>query len=567
MKNPRPVAAPTIAGRQAFIIIVLELLMDQWLQVYDPLHNIALSSLAAAVPLFLLFYLLAIRKTAGYKAAALCCLTALVLAVALWKMPVGMAVSSVCMGLGFGIFPIVWVIVPTVWIYNMTVESGEFDKIKYSLGCLTDDRRLQAILIAFAFSAFLEGAAGFGTPVAIAGAMLMGLGFKPFYAAGICLVANSAPAAFGAIGIPVIVSGDVAGLNSHVLSQIVALHLAVLSFFIPLWICSIMCGFRKAFAVWPALLIGGLSFSLLLYLTATFHGPALPDIVASIGALLCLVALFKFWKPKNIWRFPDEEAGSQATGNSVCYSAGQVLRAWLPYLILTAFVFLCGQDSYKTLVAHLELNLHWPMLHNLVLKTAPIVATSTPYPAVFKVDILTAAGTAIFAAGLVSSCVMPGYGPVRALACFGRTLHQLRFSILTICLVLGLAYIMNYSGMSSTLGLVFTYTGALFPFFAPIIGWLGVFLTGSDTSANALFSSLQRTTGAALGVNHNLMVAANSTGGVTGKMISPQSISIATAATDQVGREGDLFRFALKHSLIMLLLICVITFVQSHLGW
>jgi lactate permease len=538
--------------------------MQTWLQLYNPFDNIALSALVAAIPLILLFYFLAIRRMAGYKAAGLCCLSALFLAVGLWQMPPVMAASSVAMGMCFGLFPIIWIIVNAVWIYNMTVETREFDKIKHSLASLTQDRRLQAILIAFAFSAFLEGAAGFGTPVAIAAAMLMGLGFKPFYAAGICLVANSAPAAFGAIGVPVVVSADVAGLPLGPVSNMVGLHLAILSVFLPLWICCIMCGFKKAVEVWPALLVGGVSFSVIMYLTARFNGPALPDIVAGLGGMICLVALFKIWQPKNIWRFPGEESRAAA---SASYSAAEILRAWLPYIILTAFVFVCGHKGYVALVAGSDLYINWPGLHNLALKTAPIVLADTPYAAVLKINFLSAGGTAIFVAGLISSLVMPGYGPLKALKCFFYTLRQLKFSILTICFVLGLAYVMNYSGLSSTLGLAFTHTGSFFPFFAPIIGWVGVFLTGSDTSANALFSNLQRTTADALGVDPNLMVAVNSSGGVTGKMISPQSISISTAATGQVGREGDLFLFALKHSLIMLMMICVITFVQSRLSW
>lgn len=540
-----------------------ERIMQTWLQVYNPFGNIALSSLAAAIPLILLFYLLAIRRMAGYRAAGLCCLSAFILAITLWKMPPAMAASSVAMGVCFGLFPIVWIIITAVWIYNMTVESREFDKIKHSLASLTHDRRLQAILIAFAFSGFLEGAAGFGTPVAIAAAMLMGLGFKPFYAAGICLVANSAPAAFGAIGIPVMVSADVAGLPLGPLSNMVGFHLSLLSCLLPLWICCIMCGARKALEVWPALLGGGASFSLMMYLTARFNGPALPNIVAGLGCMVFLVILFKIWQPKNIWRFADDEGAAQALDAN--YSAAEIFRAWLPYIILTALVFVCGHKGYAALVSATDLQIAWPGLHNLALKTAPIVAADTPYAAVLRVNLFSAGGTAIFAAGLVSSFIMPGYGALRALKCFVKTLRQLKFSILTICFVLGLAYVMNYSGLSSTLGLAFTNTGFLFPFFAPIIGWVGVFLTGSDTSANALFSNLQRTTADALGVDPNLMVATNSSGGVTGKMISPQSISIATAATNQVGREGDLFLFALKHSLIMLMMICVISFVQSRL--
>lgn len=539
--------------------------MSSWTQVYNPFNNILISALVAAIPLFILFYLLAIRRTAGYKAAGVCALCALLLAVFAWGMPAGLALSSGLMGACFGLFPIVWVVVAAVWIYNMTVESGEFEKIRGSLASLTNDRRLQAIFIAYAFSSFLEGAAGFGTPVAITAAMLVGLGFRPLYAAGICLVANSAPAAFGAIGIPVIVSADVAGLDVMRLSGVVGGHLAVLSFLLPLWICAIMCGFKKALEVWPALLVGGLSFSLTMFLTAYYNGPALPDIVAGLVCLVCLIVLLRFWKPKNVWRFPGEDdQGAPASAGR--YQAGEVIRAWTPYLIVTVAVFICGHGGYKDLVSGTFINLEWPLLHNLVEKGPPIESSAKLYEAVFKFEFLKAAGTAIFASGLLSSFIMPQYGPGRALACFGRTCKQLRFSILTICLVLALAFVMNYSGMSSTLGLAFTFTGLFFPFFAPIIGWIGVFLTGSDTSANALFSGLQNTTGKALGVDPYLMVGVNSSGGVTGKMISPQSISIATAATNQSGQEGELFRFALKHSLVMLLIICLITFIQAYLA-
>ena len=537
--------------------------MENWIQVYLPFDNILASALLAAIPLFVLFYLLAIRKMAGYKAAGICTACALLLAIFIWKMPAPLAASSAVMGASFGLFPIIWVVITAVWIYNMTVESKEFEKIRGSLASLTDDRRLQAIFIAYAFSAFLEGASGFGTPVAITAAMLAGLGFNPLYAAGICLVANSAPAAFGAIGIPVIVSADVAGLEVNQLSWVVGEHLAGLSFLLPLWICAIMCGFKRSLEVWPALLVGGLSFSLTMYLTARFNGPALPDIVAGLVCLVCMVALLKFWKPKNIFRFPGEEASS--AGTAVKYSAGEIIRAWSPYLIVTVLVFICGHGGYKALTAGSVALFEWPGLHNLVVKTAPIVESDALYAAVFKLDLLSAAGTAIFTAGLISSFIMPGYGPLKALRCLGRTCYQLRFSILTICLVLSLAYVMNYSGMSSTLGLAFTHTGFLFPFFAPIIGWVGVFLTGSDTSANALFSGLQRTTAEALGVDPYLTVGVNSSGGVTGKMISPQSISIATAATNQSGKEGELFRFALKHSVIMLLIVCAVTFIQAYI--
>ena len=539
--------------------------MNAWVQVYSPFGNILVSALAAAIPLFVLFYLLAIRKMAGYKAAAVCTLCALLLAIFAWGMPVKLAFSAGVMGICFGLFPIIWVVITAVWIYNMTVESNEFNKIRHSLASLTDDRRLQAIFIAYAFSSFLEGASGFGTPVAITAAMLVGLGFNPLYAAGICLVGNSAPAAFGAIGVPVIVSADVAGVDVNKLSGVVGEHLAILSFLLPLWICSIMCGFKRALEVWPALLVSGLSFSLTMYLTARFNGPALPDIVAGLVCLVAMIALLKVWKPKTIWRFPGEEAAS-STGTTVHYSVGEIIRAWSPYLIVTIMVFICGHGGYKALVSGTVGLYEWPALHNLVAKMPPIVTDQSLYAAVFKLDIFSAAGTAIFVAGLISSCIMPGYGIGKAILCLGRTCRQLRFSILTICLVLALAYVMNYSGMSSTLGLAFTHTGMFFPFFAPIIGWVGVFLTGSDTSANALFSGLQHTTATALDVDPYLAVGVNSSGGVTGKMISPQSISIATAATDQPGKEGEMFRFALKHSIVMLFIICVYTFAQAYMA-
>ena len=537
--------------------------MPIWIQQYDPFGNLALSALSAAFPLFLLFYLLAIKKMPGYKAAFFCTLSALAIAGLFWRMPLQLAASASLMGAAFGLFPIIWVVVTAIWIYNMTVECGEFEKIKHSLATLTDDRRLQAIFIAFSFSAFLEGASGFGTPVAICAAVLMGLGFNPFQAAAICLVANSAPAAFGVIGLPIIVSGEVAEMEIGVISRLAGFHLSILSFFLPLWICVILCGFKKSFEIWPALLTAGLSFALSMYLTARFNGPALPNIVAGLLSLAAMIALLRLWKPAEVWRFTGEAAPVTSAEKPV-YGKGSLIRAWAPYLLLTLLVFIFSHADYKSMVQAFEPRLAWPYLHELVAKTSPIVSPDKVYGAILKLDILSASGTAIFLAGLISALIMPGYGLKRALACFGRSCKQMRFSILTICLVLSLAYIMNYSGMSSTLGLALTKTGFLFPFFAPIIGWVGVFLTGSDTSANALFSGLQRATGETLNLNPELMVAVNSSGGVTGKMISPQSISIATAATGQSGKEGTLFRFTLRHSLIMLLIVCLMTLIQSY---
>jgi len=541
--------------------------MGQWVQVYEPIGGIAVSALLAAIPLIVLFYMLAVKRTPGHYAALAGTSSAVLLAIFAWGMPVSLAINSTILGMCFGIFPIVWIVITAVWVYNMTVESGEFEKIKSSLASLTDDRRLQAIFIAFAFGSFIEGTAGFGTPVAITAAMLVGLGFNPLYAAGICLIANTAPVAFGAIGIPVIVAADVSKLDVMHISQIVGRQLPFLSIIVPMWVCVTMCGFKRSLEVLPAIIVSGLCFAVTQFLSSNFHGPYLPDILSAVVTILGMVILLRFWKPKNIWHFPDEPPAVDRA-NAEKYTSGQIIRAWSPYIILAVLVFIWGTGEFKALTGKFGIVIPWPGLHNLIMKTAPIVTTDVAYGATFGLNVVSAAGTAIFLTGIISSFVMPNYGIGKGLACFMRTIVQLRFPILTIATILGLAYIMNYSGMSSTLGLVFTHTGALFPFFSPIIGWMGVFLTGSDTSSNALFSNLQRTTAEAVGVDPHLTVAANSSGGVTGKMISPQSISVATAATGMVGQEGNLFRFTLLHSMAMTFVVCVITYLQAYsLKW
>ncbi len=544
--------------------------MEKWVQAYDPLGSVVtffpqylFSALIAAIPLCLLFYMLAVKRTAGHKAAFIGTLSAVLLAIFVWGMPAPLAVNATVMGACFGLFPIVWIVITAVWVYNMTVESGEFEIIKNSLASLTDDRRLQAIFIAFAFGSFIEGTAGFGTPVAITAAMLVGLGFNPLYAAGICLIANTAPVAFGAIGIPIVVAADVSKLDMLTISKIVGRQLPFLSIIVPFWVCCTMCGFKRTMEVLPAILVAGICFAGSQFLSSNFHGPYLPDIISAIVTIIGMVLLLRVWKPKTTWHFPDEAPSS--CGTTACtYSTGEVLRAWAPYIILASMVFIWGLQGFKDMVAFTNFKVSWPGLHAMVVKTAPISPKDVDYAAVYTVNLLTAGGTAILLSGLIASLIMPRYGLGKAVPCFFRTCVQLRFPIITIAMILGLAYIMNYSGMSSTLGLAFTKTGALFPFFAPILGWLGVFLTGSDTSSNALFSGLQRTTAEAVGVDPHLTVAANSSGGVTGKMISPQSISVATAATGLIGKEGNLFRFTLLHSLAMTLVVCIITLLQAY---
>jgi lactate permease len=483
-------------------------------------------------------------------------------------MPAKLAINATLYGAAFGLFPIVWIVITAIWIYNMTVESGEFEIIKNSLASITEDRRLQAIFIAFAFGSFIEGTAGFGTPVAITAAMLVGLGFNPLYAAGICLIANTAPVAFGAIGIPIVVAAKVTDIDMMHISSIVGRQLPFLSVIVPLWLSVTMSGWKRSMEILPAILVAGVSFAGTQYLMSNFHGPYLPDIASSIVCIIALGAFLKVWKPKNTWHFPDEPASAH-TVTKCDYSMGQVLRAWMPYIILAFMVLLWGLEPVKKVLDSIILvKIEWPALHNLVIKTAPVVAKNSPYPAVFALNLLSAAGTAILFSGLLAVFIIPNYGFGKAFACLGRTCYQLRYPILTIAMILGLAYIMNFSGMSSTLGLAFTATGSWFPFFAPILGWLGVFLTGSDTSANALFGALQKTTAQQIGVDPALCVAANSSGGVTGKMISPQSISVATAASNMVGHEGDIFRFTLKHSIAMLMFVCCLTMLQAYvLHW
>ena len=546
-----------------------------WVQVYNPLNNMLLSALVAAIPLLLVLYMLGIRRAKGHQAALLGTGSAIVVAIVVWGMPVSMAISATLNGMMYGIFPIVWIVVTAIWVYNMTVESGEFEIMKNSLASVTDDRRLQAVLIAFAFGSFIEGTAGFGTPVAITSAMLVGLGFNPVYAAGICLIANTAPVAFGAIGIPIVVSAQVSGLDMMKISQVVAHQLPFLSFFGPLWLVVIMAGWKRGMEVLPAVLVAGGLFAGTQFVTANYVNPYLPDITAAIVTIVGFLLFLKVWKPKTVWHFPDEKASTE--GKAVLrYSYAEVLRAWAPYLILALLVFLWADDKYiqfKQVVVSVDKMFpffvnSWPGLDNLVIKTAPVVTKNTPYAATYTLNLLSAAGTALLLSGILSLLIIPNYGVGKAASCFVRTVTQLRYPILTISTILGLAYIMNYSGMSSTLGLAFTATGSFFPFFAPLLGWLGVFLTGSDTSSNALFGSMQRTAADQIGVNPNLLVASNTTGGVCGKMISPQSISVATAAAGLVGKEGDLFRFAFWHSIAMVLVISVITYLQAYwLQW
>ena len=528
-----------------------------WTQVVDPLGSIGLSAFVAAIPILFLFWALAWKRMKGHWAALGAVLLAATVAVVVYGMPAKLAFLATMNGAVFGIFPVCWIIVTALFIYNLSVKTGQFEIIKNSLASITDDRRMQALLIAFSFGAFLEGAAGFGTPVAITAAMLAGLGFNPLYAAGVCLVANTAPVAFGAIGIPIVVAGQVSGLPDMAISQMVGRTLPFLSLLIPLYLTILISGWKKGIEVWPACLVCGASFALVQYLSSNFLGPLLPDILASIASIVCVVTFLRYWHPKQSWQFPEEKA---STGREkLRFTGGQVLRAWAPFIILSIFVAAWGIPAIKTTLDNIFLvKLPIAGLNDMVLK-----ADGNPIHALYTLNLLSAAGTAILFAALFSIPVM-GASIATSMEVAADTVKKLKLPILTIALILGFSFIFNFSGMVITLGKAFAATGVLFPFFAAFLGWLGVFMTGSDTSSNAFFSKLHVVTAQQIGVDPVVLVAANSSGGVCGKMISPQSIAVATSATGLVGKESDIFRFTLKHSLLMTTVIGIMVYLQAY---
>lgn len=528
-----------------------------WKQVIDPFNNIYLSVLLAAVPILFIFWALIIRGMKGYQASLIATGIALLIAVLVYGMPVQLALLSVSHGALYGVFPICWLVITAVFLFNITVKSGQFEIIKHVMGGITPDRRLQALLIAFSFGSFLEGTAGFGAPVAITAAMLVGLGFNPLYAAGICLIANTAPVAFGAIGIPITVASQVSGIPEMPISQMVGRTLPILSVLLPFYLVMIMAGVKKTGEIMPAALVSGLSFALLQFLSSNFLGPALPDVIAGLGSIICLVVFLRYWRPKTIWRFANEPAPTFDANTH--YSRGQIVRAWSPFILLTIMIIAWGLQPIKDVLNSIGMvQFAFPGLHNSIQS-----GDGTLLPKLFKFNYLSAGGTAILLASLIAIPLV-GLTYKQGASVFAATLNQLKFPILTIATVLGFAYILNDSGMTLTMAAVLASTGVFFPFFAPILGWLGVFITGSDTSANALFGKLQYVTAQSIGIDPVVTVAANVSGGVVGKMISPQSIAVAAAAGDLVGQESQLFRFTVKHSFIMLAFICCLTLLQAY---
>lgn len=483
---------------------------------------------------------------------------ALIIAILVYKMPLRLALLSTGNGALYGLFPIAWVVITAVFLFNITVRSGQFEIIKHFMASLTPDRRLQTLLIAFSFGAFLEGTAGFGAPVAITAAMLVAIGFNPLYASGICLIANTAPVAFGSIGIPISVASQVTSIPEMAISQMVGRTLPLLSMMLPFYLVIIVAGFKKAVEVLPAILVSGFSFALLQWASSNFIGPSLPDVIAGIGSIICLLFFLRYWKPKTIWKFPGEPAIVNTT--EFRYSSGQLIRAWSPFVLLTIVIIAWGLPPIKDLLNTVgQVQFEFPGLHNVILdKNGKALAH------IYKFNYLSASGTAILFAALLAIPLV-GLSLREAVRTFNATLKQLRFAILTIAAVLAFAYIMNDSGLTLSMAEALATTGAVFPLFAPLLGWLGVFITGSDTSSNALFGKLQATTATSIGIDPVVTVAANVSGGVVGKMISPSSIAVAATAGDLTGKESLLFRFTVKHSFLMLAFICVIVLMQAYL--
>ena len=574
----------------------------QWTQLYDPFGHWWLSTLVAALPITVLFTLLAGLKVKPHWCAISGALTAVLVAIIFFKMPPVLAGLSFAYGVAFGVLKIAWIVLAAVYLYDISVETGQFEIMKESVAGITADRRLQVLLVAFCFGAFIEGAAGFGAPVAIAGAFMIGLGFKPFHAAALNLIANTAPVAWGAIGTPVHTLAAVTALPESDLNAMIGRILPFTAVIVPFWLVRTMVGWRETFEVLPAILVVGISFALTQFCWSNFVDSNLVDIMGGVVSIIASLAFLRFWKPKKIWRFDydDKAAALRPPAAQITdqmgtewaakeydgfvqprtYTAAQVLKAWMPFAILSLFVLLWGLPSvklgmnrattpaFRVVLADGKVRPGppgWdvPYLHNAISRATPVVTKPTPEAARYDFNWLSATGTGCFFAAIVSGLLL-GRSPFQLMRTFWRTLVRMRLAMIAISFMLGLGYVTRYSGLDAVLGLAFTRTGWFYPFFGTFLGWLGVALTGSDTSANALFGSLQRITSQQLGIDPVLMCAANSAGGVMGKMVDAQSITIATAATEQVGNEGIIFRFVAWHSVALCSIVGVIVLLYAY---
>jgi len=560
-----------------------------WSQVYDPLGHPLLSTLLAALPVLVLLGTLAILRLRAHYAALLGLATSLIIATLVFGMPTSMALGSLIFGAAYGLFPIGWIILNVIFLYRLTNEAGLFDILRESITGLTEDTRLQLLLVAFSFGAFFEGASGFGTPVAVTGALLIGLGFSPLTASGLSLIANTAPVAFGALGTPIIGLQSVTGIDLKDLSAMVGRQLPFFSVIVPFWLIWAFAGFRGMLEIWPAILVAGVCFAIPQFLVSNFHGPWLVDVLAAVLSMGALAFFLRLWQPKRIWRFTDEgnqleDQGSEVTSRSSeaqdsraeshdakigssdrpHYTSRQVMRSWVPWIILSLVVFLWGLPQTKAFLDGVSApKIPVAGLDKLVMRVPPVVAKPLPEAAMFNFNWLSATGSGILFASLIAGLAM-GFSISGLAREYWRTVKVVRFSLLTIAAMLAIGFTTRYSGLDATLGLAFAKTGFLYPFFGTMLGWLGVALTGSDTSSNVLFGSLQKITATQLGLSPTLMAAANSSGGVMGKMIDAQSIVVASTATRWYGHEGEILRFVFFHSLALASLVGLLVLLQAY---
>ena len=539
-----------------------------WSQVYDPFNNVLLSTLAAAIPVVVMLAALAFFHIKAHIAALMGLISALVVAVWGFTMPADAAVASALYGACYGLFPIGWIILNVIFLYQLTDRKGQFKVLRESIAGISGDRRLQLLLIAFSFGAFFEGAGGFGTPVAVTGAMLIGLGFAPLAASGLSLIANTAPVAYGALGTPIIALAAVTGLDMLELSGMVGRQLPIFSLIVPFWLVWAFCGWRRMVEIWPAVLVAGAAFAIPQYFISNFHGPWLVDVGAAIISMACLTLFLKVWHPKTIMTSAsgksDDEGNAEPLREKHNYTNAEVMRAWTPWLILSVIVLIWGIPEWKKFLDSISMfKFEWSHLHKVVQKMPPVSAEAKVEEAIFKLNWLSATGTAIFIASIASAVLM-GYKLREMLAVYWDTLKLLKYSLITIAAMLALGYSTRYSGVDSTLGLAFANTGVLYPFFGTLLGWLGVALTGSDTASNVLFGGLQKTSAEQLGLSPVLMAAANSSGGVMGKMIDAQSIVVASTATKWYGHEGDILRYVFFHSIALACLVGLLVSLQAY---
>jgi lactate permease len=561
--NPAAWGAAILAAVVAAVLVLkIPPLAHPWPQNYDPTGHWLVSTLIATLPVVVLLGTLALLHMKAHYSALLGLATSLICAIWVFGMPASIAAKTAVLGAGYGLLPIGWIILNVIFLYQLTCEAGLFKVLQESLTGITQDRRLQLLLIAFCFGAFFEGAAGFGTPVAVTAAVLIGLGFKPLEASGLSLIANTAPVAYGALGTPLVALQGVTGLDLLSLSAQVGRILPFFSILVPFWLVWAFAGFTGMIEVWPAVLVAGVAFAVPQFVMSNFHGPWLVDVVASVASMLALIVFLLYWRPKRIWGF--EHEGKREARGTHGHSRSLVTRAWVPWLVLSILVFAWGLPTVKTKLDKLS-SPKFPVvgLHQMVQRVPPVVRKPTAEGAVFAVNWISATGSGIFLAAVISGFIM-GFTPWKMAQVYWKTIVRVRFSLLTIAAMLSLGFLTRYSGLDATMGLAFARTGVLYPFFGTLLGWLGVALTGSDTSSNVLFGSLQRISAEQIGVSANLMAAANSCGGVMGKMIDAQSIVVASTATEWYGHEGDILRYVFFHSIALAALVGIMVTLQAY---